>query len=333
MASPARRVGTIALVGRPNVGKSTLLNAILGERLAITSHHPQTTRDRIAGILTTPKAQYVFQDTPGLHAAKTRLGHRMNHVAEGTAVECDAVVFVTDALSSELRPEDRAALAAVPAEKKVILVVNKIDKVAEKTKLFDVLAAQSGLRAFEAIVPLSAKKRDGIDRLLDVLADLLPKGDLLYPDDELSDRPVRFFVAELVREQILLRTRQEIPHGVAVTVDAFEEPTNPKKPLTRIKLTVHVAKDSHKGILIGQGGQMLAAVGTAARRRVESLLGHQVHLDVKVRATPGWFDDAAQLADLGYADEGGRARARKKTKAGAKKKAPAAAKKKVKTRE
>src|SRR5262249_55513444 len=160
--------------------------------------------------------------------------------------------------------------------KPVILVVNKIDRVEEKAKLLDYLSTYAALRDFAAVVPVSAKKRDGIQRLLGVIEAALPEGEHLYPEDELSDRPVRFFIAELVREQVLMRTRQEVPHGVAVTVDAFEEPsagTKKRKTLTRITLSVHVAKESHKGIIIGQGGKMLAAIGTAARERAERLLG------------------------------------------------------------
>ena len=311
------RAGTIALVGRPNVGKSTLLNAILGERIAIVSHHPQTTRDRIAGILTTestktrPPTQFVFQDTPGLHSARNRLGKRMNEVATGTAEDCDVIVLVVDvsaAANAEIRPEDTKVLAQLAkdgSETPILLVINKIDRVTEKAKLIDVLAAFGGMHDFAAVVPLSAKKRDGVDRLLDEIAKLLPEQDFLFPEDELSDKPVRFFVAEMVREQVLMRTREEVPHGVAVTIDAYEEP-NPKrktsKAVTRIKLTVHVAKDSHKGIIIGAGGKMLVAIGTAARQRAERLIGGQVHLDIKVKATPNWFDDDARLLDLGYGE-------------------------------
>lgn len=305
------RAGTIALVGRPNVGKSTLLNAILGERLAIVSHHPQTTRDRIAGIVTTDRAQFVFQDTPGVHAARNRLGKRMNELATGTAAECDVIVFVVDvsaAANAEIRPEDTKVLAQLDkeeGERPVILVINKIDRVTEKPKLIDVLTSFSSMHDFAAVVPISAKKRDGIDRLLGEIEKLLPEGDFLYPEDELSDKPVRFFVAEMVREQVLMRTREEVPHGVAVTIDAYEEP-NPKrktaKAVTRITLTVHVAKESHKGIIIGKGGSMLQEIGAAARQRAERLIGGQVHLDIKVRATPNWFDDDARLVDLGYAD-------------------------------
>ncbi len=307
---PPRRAGTIALVGRPNVGKSTLLNAILKQRIAIVSHHPQTTRDRVAGILTTDTTQFVFQDTPGVHDAKNRLGRRMNDVASGTASLCDVTVFVVDVSASaiaSIRDEDKAAFTAVPSGKPVILVVNKIDKVTEKVKLFEVLEAYGKMHDFTAVVPLSAKKRDGIDRLLAVIAEHLPEGEPLYPEDDVSDRPVRFFVSEMVREQVLARTREEVPHGVAVTVDAYEEPNNSRKQakaVTRITLSIHVAKDSHKGIIIGQGGKMLAAIGTAARERAERLLGQKVHLDVRVKATPGWFDDAARLIDLGYGDEG-----------------------------
>lgn len=313
-----KRAGTVALVGRPNVGKSTLLNAILGERIAIVSHHPQTTRDRIAGILTTestksrPPTQFVFQDTPGLHTARNRLGKRMNDVASGTAEECDALVFVVDvsaAANAEIRPEDTKVLAQLVksgAETPILLVINKIDRVTEKAKLIDVLAAFGSMHEFAAVIPISAKKRDGLERLLDELAKLLPEQDFLFPEDELSDKPLRFFVAEIVREQVLMRTREEVPHGVAVTIDAYEEPSPKRKTskaVTKIKLTVHVAKDSHKGIIIGAGGKMLVAIGTAARQRAERLVGGQVHLDIKVKATPNWFDDEARLLDLGYGEE------------------------------
>ncbi len=273
---------------------------MLGTRLAITSHQPQTTRDRIAGILTEGTTQYVFLDTPGLHEAKNRLGQRMNDLATESAADADVVLFVVDVgptVSAEVRPEDARALRAIgELDKPVVLVVNKIDRVPQKDKLLDFLPAYAALRDFAAVVPVSAKKRDGTKRLLAAIAQLLPEGEHLYPEDELSDRPVRFFVAELVREQVLMRTRQEVPHGVAVTVDAYEE----TKKLTRITMSVHVAKESHKGIIIGQGGKMLAAIGTAARERAEKLIGQKVHLDVRVKTTADWFDDAARLIDMGY---------------------------------
>jgi GTP-binding protein Era len=299
------RAGTVALLGRPNVGKSTLLNALLGERIAITSHHPQTTRDRIAGIVTIHgpcTAQLVFLDTPGFHRARNRLGERMNELAGGAADECDVAVFMIDVgpdPSPAPREDDRAVLAAIPPSKPTILVVNKVDRVTPRSRLFPFLEEHGKLRDFAAVVPISAKTQSGVDRVLAEVGKLVPEGDALYGEDELTDKPVRFFVAELVREQILRRTRQEVPHGVAVTVEAFDEGAK----ATRIAVTVHVAKESHKGILIGAGGKMLASIGTAARKRAEKLLDKRVILDTRVRATPAWFDDPAKLAELGFGDD------------------------------
>jgi GTP-binding protein Era len=303
------RAGTVALIGRPNVGKSTLLNALLGERIAITSHHAQTTRDRIAGILTTDGVQYVFLDTPGFHRARHKLGEHMNEVARAAAAECDVAVFMTEPETRQtpeglgvnplVREDDRAILQAIPEKTPVVLLLNKIDKIKLKQVLFPLLDAYGKERNFAAVVPVSALKGDGLKAILAEVGKALPEGGPLFDSEELSDKPVRFFVGEFVREQILRRTRQEVPHGIAVTVESFDE--NAK--LVRISVTVHVAKDSHKGIIIGDGGKMLSAVGRAARLRAEELLGRKVHLETFVRATPGWFDDAARLADMGYAGE------------------------------
>lgn len=308
-ATPVVRAGTVALVGRPNVGKSTLLNALLGQRIAITSHHAQTTRDRIAGILTSEGSQFVFLDTPGFHRARHKLGERMNEVARAAAGDCDVAIFMTEpttrqtpeglAVTPTVRDDDRAILAAIPAKTPVVLLVNKVDKIKPKHLLFPFLEAYGKEREFAAVVPVSAMKGDGLDAILAEVGKLLPAGDALYDEEELSDKPVRFFVGEFVREQILRLTRQEVPHGIAVTVESFDE--NAK--LVRISVTIHVAKDSHKGIIIGDGGKMLATVGRAARLRAEELLGRKVHLETFVRTTPGWFDDAARLVDMGYADE------------------------------
>jgi GTP-binding protein Era len=304
------RAGTVALLGRPNVGKSTLLNALLGERIAITSHHPQTTRDRIAGIVTRDGVQAVFLDTPGIHAPRHKLGERMNDVAKATAQDADVLVFMTDLAtepSPKPRPEDLAILAAIPAGKPTVLVLNKVDRVGTKSMLIPTLEGWASVRDFAAIVPVCALRSDGVDRVLREVEKVLPEGEPLYAEDEITDKPVRFFVAEFVREQILRRTRQEVPHGVAVTVESFDE--GPK--MVRIAVTVHVAKESHKAILIGDGGKMLGAIGTAARKRAEELLGRKVHLQTFVRATPRWFDDAAQLADMGYAGDAAPKRAKK----------------------
>jgi GTP-binding protein Era len=289
--------GTIALVGRPNVGKSTLLNALVGEAIAITSPHPQTTRDVVRGVLTAGDAQYQFVDTPGLHQARSRLGNWMNEVARQALCGADAAALVVEptvdegglALARGLRD-----LTAAPS----VLVINKVDRIKDKSTLLPVIAAFADAHPFVATVPVSAARRDGLDRLLAELRPLLPHGDFPWDPDALSDQPVRSFVAEFVREQVLAHTRQEVPHGVAVTVDRFEE----GQPVAHIELTVHVAREAHKKILVGAGGEMVRRIGTAARARVERLLGQRVHLQLWVRTTPDWMNDPAKLKELGYGD-------------------------------
>lgn len=294
-----RRAGTVALLGRPNVGKSTLMNALLGERLTITSPKPQTTRDRIAGILTVGSTQYVLLDTPGVHAARTKLGARMNHVAEEAARSADVVLLLVELASApkpELAPEDLALFDKIPAGTKTVLVLNKVDRVKDKTALLPLLESVGRARDFAAIVPLSARRADGAQRVLTEIAPLLPEGDFLYAEDELSDKPVRFFVAEYVREQVLRHTRNEVPHGVAVEVESFEEGLR----VPRIQVVVHVDKESHKAIVLGEKGRLMKEIGTGARARVEELLGRQVHLAVHVRTTAGWYENDARLNELGY---------------------------------
>jgi GTP-binding protein Era len=293
--------GKIAIVGRPNVGKSTLLNALLGERIAITSPHPQTTRDRIAGVVTQKDAQFVFLDTPGLQEApRNKLGAIMNQLARDAAREADVVLWVTDSLTPALPKADATALAALPEGLPAVLLLNKIDRLERKDELFPVLEGLGKNERFRAIIPVSARKRDGVERIFDEVRPLLPEQDPLFPEDELSDKPVRFFVSEFVREQILKKTRQEVPHGVAVVVERFEEPTG-KKKVTVIELAIHVDREAHKKILIGKHGQLLKTIGIAARERVEAMLGRQVHLQLWVRVTPGWAEREQTLRDFGYA--------------------------------
>jgi GTP-binding protein Era len=294
-----RRAGRVAIIGRPNVGKSTLLNALLGERLAITSRHPQTTRDRIAGIVTSGDAQLVFVDTPGVHEARTRLGARMNQEAREGARDADVVVFLTDVSSApkpRMRAEDLRILGTIPASMPVILVVNKVDKVKPKSALLPVLEEHAKARDFTAIVPLSALRADGTSGLIAEVAKLIPEGPPLFEDDAISDKPLRFFVAEFVREQILRKTREEVPHGVAVVVEQFDESGR----VPKIDLAIHVDKESHKAIVIGAGGSLLKAIGTEARARVERLMGQQVALRTFVRVTPGWYEKDSALRDMGY---------------------------------
>jgi GTP-binding protein Era len=299
-AAPATRVATVAIVGRPNVGKSTLLNALVGQPLAITSQHPQTTRERILGVYSEPSLQLVFTDTPGMHTARNRLGAFMNQEAETAALGGDVIVFVTDVgakPASAMHPGDAALLRGLPSGARVVLAVNKIDLVKEKAALFPYLAACGEAFGFASIVPISARKRDGHDRLIEVLRGLAAEGPKLFDDETLSDRPTRFFVAEFVREQILRKTREEVPHGVAVVVERWSD----VKGMPHIELAVVVDKESHKKIVIGQGGALLKEVGTRARAKVEALLEQQVHLKIWVRVLPRWYESPAKLAELGYA--------------------------------
>jgi GTP-binding protein Era len=299
MSKPSPRSGRVAIVGRPNVGKSTLLNALLGEPIAITSSQPQTTRSTVRGVLTDAAgaAQYVFVDTPGLHVARTRLGERMNLIAREAAREADAIVLVVEPAPTGDEAEE--ALVAELPESRTVVVVNKVDRLKDKTALFPRLTALGQGHAFAAIVPLSARRADGREALLGEICKLLPEQPFLYPADTLTDQPTRFFVAEFVREQILSHTRKEVPHGVAVVVERFDE----SGKIPHIELAIHVSRESHKKILIGAGGQMLKAIGTEARARVEHMMGTKVHLQLWVRATPGWMDDPARMRELGYGED------------------------------
>jgi GTP-binding protein Era len=301
-ASKDRRSGRVAIVGRANVGKSTLLNALLGEPIAIVSRHAQTTRDQILGVVTHGDAQLGFIDTPGLHKARHKLGARMNALARDAAREADVVLFVTDVTSpprATFSEEDRAILKALPDEVPVVLVLNKIDRVKDKHAMLAVLEGVAKEYDFKSIIPVSALRTDGMDRIITEVSGLLPKGDFLFDGDSLSDKPVRFFVAEFVREQILQKTYQEIPHGIAVAVERFDE----SGPTYIIELAVHVDREAHKKILIGAKGAMMKAVGTAARARIEAMLGKHVHLQLWVRVTPGWAESEDKLRELGYAPE------------------------------
>jgi GTP-binding protein Era len=292
---PATRSGRIAIVGRPNVGKSTLLNALLGEPIAITSPLPQTTRDAIRGVLTVGPTQYVFVDTPGVHAARTKLGERMNEAAREQARDADALVLVV-----EPKLDDRdLALAKELPKLPTILAINKVDTIKNKAELLPLLERFSKAHAFDAMVPISARRANGMKGLLDELRERLPEQPFLFEADTLSDQPTRFFVAEFVREQVLRMTKQEVPHGVAVVVERFDE----EAKVPRIELAIHVAREAHKGILIGAKGAMLKAIGTKARERVEEMLGRQVHLQLWVRATPDWMNDPRKLREMGYGQE------------------------------
>ena len=302
---PVRRAGTVAIIGRPNVGKSTLLNAAIGQRLAITSPLPQTTRDRILGVVRHGDAQIALLDTPGLHKPRTRLGRAMNQAAREAVHDADVVVYVTDVpprVDGPLRPHpgDTTLLADLGKDRPTVLVVNKVDRLKDKAVLLPFLERIARLRDFVAIVPISARKENGLARVLDEVAKHLPERGPLFDDDVLTDRPVRFFAAEYVREQIMLATREEVPHAVAVAIDEFDESGR----MPRIAATIHVERDGQKAILVGSGGEGMKKIGSGARARIEELLERQVHLSLWVKVSPGWTDSKTALAELGYTGGG-----------------------------
>lgn len=299
------RSGTVALLGRPNVGKSTLLNAALDVPLAIVSKTPQTTRDALLGVLHRGAIEIAFLDTPGLHKPKTELGRVMNDAAREAARRADVVVLVTEVPKASREgealapnPADLVLVADVDPKTPVICVVNKIDRVKVKAELFPLLEALGKARDFAAIVPVAAIKANGVERVVDEIAKLLPEGAFKYGEDDLTDKPMRFFAAEYVREQILRATAAEVPHAVAVVVDQFVEPAG--GGVARVDATIHVERPGQKRILIGTGGEMLKRVGTAARKRFEALYGRQINLKLWVRVTPNWRESTKELEELGY---------------------------------
>ncbi|MFY4728564.1 GTPase Era [Nitrospira sp. BLG_2] len=291
--------GTVVIIGRPNVGKSTLLNRLLGEKVAIVSNKPQTTRTRILGVAHLPEAQIAFLDTPGLHRPQDRLNTRMVQTTLDTLDAGDVVYVVVDAarrtahLDQAVVQEVRRALKN--HERQVLLVLNKIDMV-RKPLLLPLLDAYNRLYPWTALIPISAKTGDGVDRLLAATVEALPEGEPRYEADMLTDQTMRMLAAELIREQILHETEEEVPHSVAVDIEEFKE----EGGLARIGATVLVEKDSHKGILIGQHGARLKRVGTNARLGMERLFGMKVFLQLWVKVREEWRQDERLLAELGY---------------------------------
>jgi GTP-binding protein Era len=289
------RTGTVAIVGRPNVGKSTLLNRIVGAHVAITSRKAQTTRHRIQGIFTDRNAQYIFVDTPGYQTQHTNaLNKSMNRTVGQVAHEVDVVVFVIDAQHWDER--DEPVLKLLPPEAPVILVLNKVDKVADKAKVAATLIAANVKRDFAALVPVSASKGTQVKALLDEIRKHLPEQEAIYGEDEITDRPERFLAAELVRERIFRLLGDELPYSTAVDIEKFETEGN----LRRIAATIYVDRPSHKGIVIGEKGAMLKRIGTEARHAMEELFGSKVFLEVWVRVKSGWADSERALRELGY---------------------------------
>jgi GTP-binding protein Era len=289
----------VAIVGRPNVGKSTLLNALVGEPIAITSPHPQTTRETVRGISTVGDTQYVWLDAPGFHSPRTQLGKEMNRAAHRAVRDADvAVVLVVAPREGErdkLADADRAIIAELPPMASV-LAITKIDRLKDKARLLGFLHSISEGRTFHAAVPISAKTGDGLPSLMAEVRTLLPEQPSLFEPDTLSDQPTRFFVAEYVREQILRHVSQEVPHGVAVVVERFDESAE----VVVVEATVHASREGHKKILVGADGKMIKRITVGARLRIERLLARDVRLNLRVRTTQGWMDDVTRLRALGY---------------------------------
>jgi GTP-binding protein Era len=288
--------GFVAIIGRPNVGKSTLLNRIVGQKIAITSHKPQTTRNRILGIQNHENAQILFVDTPGIHKAHSPLNKYMVDQARSACLDVDVILWLVEAD----RPVDKDPMIPKLLEKSkrpVILVINKIDTVSKET-LLPLIDTYKEICPFASIIPVSALKGDGVELLVAEIPEKLPQGPQYYPDDQLTDVPERFIVAEMVREQILKHTKDEVPYGVAVMVERFEE--NPVKNMVGIDAVIHVERDSQKGILVGKGGKMIRKIGQEARKEMERMLGIKVHLELFVRVQKNWTTSGRLMREFGY---------------------------------
>jgi GTPase len=292
--------GSVSLLGRPNAGKSTLLNRLVGTKIAIVSDKPQTTRTRILGVRNHPDGQVVYLDTPGIHRPLHRLNVRMVDAALQTIGEVDVVGLVVDA-SEAFGGGDRYVLARLKAARQpIILILNKIDAIA-KIRLLPMMDTLSRERPFAEIVPVSALTGENVDRLEQLFLKYLPDGEPLYPADYLTDQPERFIVAEMVREQVLVHTRAELPFSTAVIVDRFEEPDD--SGIMRLASTILVDRESQKPIVIGRGGAMIKQIGTAARQQLERFFDTHVYLDLHVKVRSGWREDDRMLNDLGLRGE------------------------------
>jgi GTP-binding protein Era len=288
--------GYVSLIGRPNAGKSTLLNTMVGAKVAIVSDKPQTTRSRILGVKNYPDGQIVFVDTPGIHRPLHRLNVRMVDAAVETLREVDVVALIFDASTRPGHGDEFVAGLLEKARTPVVLVLNKIDLV-NKAKLLPLIERVQKWREFAAIVPVSAQTGDGVDRLERVLLEQLPEGESLYPDDYLTDQPERTLVAETVREKILQHTRAELPFSTAVVVDKFDE--EERERMLRLYCTIFVEHESQKAIVIGRGGEMIKRIGTEARKDLEDTFETRVFLDLRVKVNPDWRNDDRALDDLG----------------------------------
>ena len=289
------RCGYVAIAGRPNVGKSTLLNQVVGQRVSITSKKAQTTRHRITGIVTTDDAQIVFVDTPGFQTKhRSRLNDRMNRAVTQCLSDVEATLVVIEA--GRTTEADRAVIRLLPKGSAALVALNKIDRLADQDALLPQMAELAALFPFSALVPVSAEKRRGLDMLLGEVRKLLPVSDPIFDADDITDRDERFLAAEFIREKIFRLLGEEVPYAATVAIDSFEQ----KGELRRIHATIHVDRDNQRAILLGEGGQQMKEIASSARVDMERLFGGQVFLEVWVRVTKGWADDEAKLRRFGY---------------------------------
>jgi len=294
--------GFVCILGRPNAGKSTLLNALVGERLAIISPKPQTTRNRILGIVHIPQqgkrggAQVILIDTPGVHKPDSSLGRKMMVEVREALEGCDLILLIVD-VTKRLGAEDEFALKmAQQTGTPVFLLLNKVDLLRDKKALLPIIEDYRKRHDFKEVIPLSALKKEGLDLLLEKLVEALPAGPRYFSEDQITDQPVRFMAAEIIREQVLLATKEEVPYATTVVVDQFEE--GPR--LTRVAATIYCDREGQKAILVGKGGQMLKKIGTAARHNIERMSGTKVFLELFVKVQPGWRDSRAFVDELDW---------------------------------
>lgn len=293
------KTAMITICGRPNVGKSTLTNALVGEKIAIVSSKPQTTRNRISAVVNRGDTQLILMDTPGFHKPRTRLGDYMVKVVRESVADVDAVMLVVEPIAN-IGPQEQELIRRMQESGAPgVLVINKIDTV-EKQELLRVMALYAGAHQFDAIVPISAKQGDGLEELMDELQKFAAPGPQLFPDDMISDMPEKQICAELVREKLLLWLDQEIPHGTAVEVTKFSEREN---GIIDMDVTIYCEKDSHKGIIIGKKGAMLKKIGELARTDIEAFMGTKVFLQTWVKVKENWRDSNAQLRNFGFTDQ------------------------------
>jgi len=294
-AGAAFRCGHVAIVGRPNVGKSTLLNHLVGGKVSITSRKAQTTRHRVTGILTTPSAQFVFVDTPGFQTRhRSRLNERMNRVVRQSFADVDVVVVVIEA--GRTTDADRAVIALLPPAVRAVAALNKVDLLTDRDLLLPQMAELAALFPFAALVPVSAEKERALDCLVDAVAALLPEGPPVFGEDDITDRDERFLAAEFIREKIFRLLGEEVPYATTVGIDSFSV----AEGVRRIHATVYVERDNQRAILVGAGGSRMKDIATRARADMERLFGGPVFLEVWVRVKRGWSDDEGMLTRLGY---------------------------------